>query len=233
MRPLAHHASNRMLNLLYEDNHLLVINKPAPLATMGAEQGTHSALSLAKAWLKKKYKKPGNVYLGVVSRLDAFATGALVFARTSKAAARLTEQFKAGTVEKTYWALVEGDVEPLAGEWIDYVVKDEAAQRMRVVTDKHAGAQRASLAWRRLNVQGGVSRVEVELHTGRKHQIRVQFADRGHPIVGDKKYGSTRPFPRGIALHSRRLVFQHPTRDERVVVEAPVPAYWPQSAAGR
>lgn len=196
---------------------------------MGAERGVQTALSLAKAWLKQKYKKPGNVYLGVVSRLDAFATGALVFARTSKAAARLAEQFKAGTVQKTYWALVEGfsDVDPPSGEWIDYLIKDDAAQRMRAAAPHNACVQRASLAWRRLKGQGGATLVEVELHTGRKHQIRVQFADRGHPIVGDKKYGATQPFPRGIALHCRRLAFQHPTRDERVVVEAPLPGCWP------
>jgi 23S rRNA pseudouridine1911/1915/1917 synthase len=227
-----------VLSVLFEDNHLLVLNKPAPLATMGAEQGTDTALSLAKAWLKQKYKKPGNVYLGVVSRLDAAATGALVFARTSKAAARLTEQFKQGTVQKTYWALVEGVVEA-SGEWIDYLIKDDAAQRMRVVTAKHADAQRASLAFRCLpqssilNPQSSTSLVEVALHTGRKHQIRVQFADRGHPIVGDKKYGSMRPFSRGIALHCRRLEFQHPTRAERVTVDAPLPAYWPAVPGSR
>ena len=216
------------MNVLYHDNHLLVINKPAPLATMGAEQGTATALSLAKAWLKQKYNKPGNVYLGVVSRLDAMATGALVFARTSKAASRLTDQYKAATVQKTYWALVEGVLSfEASDEWIDYLIKDDAAQRMRTVTPSHACVQRASLAWRRLDTRGGAALVEIELRTGRKHQIRVQFADRGHPILGDKKYGSTRPFPRGIALHSRRLAFQHPTRDERVIVEAPLPAYWP------
>jgi 23S rRNA pseudouridine1911/1915/1917 synthase len=219
---------------LYEDNHLLIVNKPARLATMGVEQGTKSALTLAKAYLKQKYNKPGNVYLGVVSRLDAVVTGALVFARTSKAAARLTEQFKAGTVEKTYWALVEGRLDPPAGEWTDYVAKDDAAQRMRLVTAKHAGAQRASLAYQVLSfnpqasgLKPQVSLVEVQLHTGRKHQIRVQFAGRGHPILGDRKYGGTRPFPNGIALHCRRLAFQHPTRDERIEVTAPLPPAWP------
>ncbi len=207
-----------MLPVLYEDNHLLIVNKPARLATMGVGQGTTSALTLAKTYLKHKYQKPGNVYLGVVSRLDSLATGALVFARTSKAAARLTEQFKAGTVEKTYWALVEGMIEPPAGEWTDYLSKDEAAHRMRIVTDKHAGAKRASLAYCFLRRVGrsptdSCSLIEISLHTGRKHQIRVQFADRGHPILGDQKYGSTRPFPNGIALHSRRLAV--PTPDAR------------------
>jgi 23S rRNA pseudouridine1911/1915/1917 synthase len=223
---------------LYSDNHLLVLNKPAPLATMGAGQGTATALTLAKQYLKQKYNKPGNVYLGVVSRLDAMATGALVFARTSKAAARLTEQFKRGTVQKTYWALVEGEV-AASGEWIDYLIKDDAAQRMCVVTANHAGAQRASLAYRlpplttHRSPLTAISLVEIALHTGRKHQIRVQFADRGHAILGDKKYGATRSFPRGIALHCRRLEFQHPTRAERVVVEAPLPTYWPAVPGSR
>jgi 23S rRNA pseudouridine1911/1915/1917 synthase len=233
-----------MLPVLFEDNHLLIVNKPARLATMGVGQGTTSALTLAKTYLKHKYQKPGNVYLGVVSRLDSLATGALVFARTSKAAARLTEQFKQAAVEKTYWALVEGILESPAGEWTDYLSKDEAAHRMRLVTAQHEGAQRASLAYRRFdltsphapfsiprsafpNPHSPCSLVEIQLRTGRKHQIRVQFADRGHPILGDKKYGSTRLFPNGIALHSRRLAFQHPTRNERIEVEAPLPDYWP------
>ncbi len=211
-----------MLPILYEDNHLLIVNKPARLATMGVEQGTTSALTLAKAYLKQKYSKPGNVYLGVVSRLDSLATGALVFARTSKAAARLTELFKQAAVEKTYWALVEGVLEPPAGEWTDYLSKDEAAHRMRIVTATHSQAQQApSVSAARVVASpfpipqspsgiSPISFVEISLHTGRKHQIRVQFADRGHPILGDKKYGGARPFSNGIALHSRRLASRTP-----------------------
>jgi 23S rRNA pseudouridine1911/1915/1917 synthase len=215
------------LPVLYEDNHLLAVNKPAGLPTMGAIRGRATAVDAAKAYLKQKYQKPGNVYLGVMSRLDAPVSGVLLLARTSKAAARLTEQFKGGTVEKTYWALVEGDLSSAAGEWRDAVLKDEAAERMRVVAAGRAGAKQAVLRYRRLAEAGdGVVLVEIELLTGRKHQIRVQFASRGHPIFGDRKYGSSVPFPIGIALHSRRLAVEHPVKNERIELEAPLPAHW-------
>ena len=215
------------LSVLYEDNHLLAVNKPAGLPTMGAMPGRATAVDAAKAYIKHKYRKPGNVYLGVMSRLDAPVSGVLLLARTSKAAARLTEQFKRGTVEKTYWALVEGKLESPAGEWRDAVLKDEAAQRMRIVAAGRAGAQEAVLHYQRLAmVDDGVTLVEIQLLTGRKHQIRVQFASRGLPILGDRKYGSSVPFPSGIALHSRRLAVEHPVKHERIELEAPLPAHW-------
>jgi 23S rRNA pseudouridine1911/1915/1917 synthase len=215
------------LSVLYEDNHVLAINKPAGLATIGAGRGRTTAAEAAKAYLKRKYHKPGNVYLGVMSRLDAQVSGVLLFARTSKAAARLTEQFKHGTVEKTYWALANGKLEGPAGEWRDAVLKDEAAQRMRVVAAGRAGAKQAVLRYRRLAAVGDDAvLVEIQLLTGRKHQIRVQFASRGLPILGDRKYGSSVPFPIGIALHSRRLIFEHPVKQERIELEAPLPAHW-------
>jgi 23S rRNA pseudouridine1911/1915/1917 synthase len=163
-----------------------------------------------------------------MSRLDAPVSGVLLFARTSKAAARLTEQFKQGTVEKTYWALAKGEVKTASGEWSDWLLKDETAERMRVVAAGRSGAQQAVLRYRRLAmVDDGVVLVEIQLLTGRKHQIRVQFASRRLPILGDRKYGSTVSFPKGIALHSRRLVVEHPVKKERIELEAPLPAYWP------
>lgn len=215
------------LSILYEDNHLLAVNKPAGTATMGAARGRPSMVGAVKEYVKHKYRKPGNVYLGVMSRLDAAVSGVLLLARTSKAAARLTEQFKHGNVEKTYWALVPGRLPAPAGEWSDSVLKDETAQRMRVVAAGRAGAKRAALRYRRLAAApDGATLVEIQLLTGRKHQIRVQFASRGLPIVGDRKYGSSITFPIGIALHARRLAVEHPTKKERIELEAPLPAHW-------
>jgi 23S rRNA pseudouridine1911/1915/1917 synthase len=213
-------------SILFEDNHLLAIDKPAGLPTMGAPRGRVSAVELAKAYLKRKYDKPGNVYIGVVSRLDATVSGVLLLARTSKAAARLNEQFKSGTVEKTYWALVSGNPEP-AGELADYLLKDEAAERMRIVAAGRPGAKHAALHYRRIAaVADGAALLEIQLLTGRKHQIRVQLASRGWPILGDKKYGSSADFPKGIALHSRRLVFEHPVQRFRLQLISPLPVYW-------
>jgi 23S rRNA pseudouridine1911/1915/1917 synthase len=214
------------LKILLEDNHLLAVIKPPGLATMGVAAGEPSLLTLAKDYLKKKYTKPGNVYLGVVSRLDEPVSGVVVFARTSKAAARLSEQFRSRSVEKIYWGVVEGRLEPPSGEWIDVVAKDETARRMRRVSAAAPEAREARLRYRRLKVLPAASLVEFELETGRKHQIRLQCSLHGHPILGDRKYGSTRPFPDGIALHARRLAFDHPITKARIELEASLPRSW-------
>jgi 23S rRNA pseudouridine1911/1915/1917 synthase len=214
------------LEVIYEDNHLLAVLKPAGLATMGLAANKTTLLTLAKEYVKERYRKPGNVYLGAMSRLDTPVTGVVLFARTSKAARRLTEQFRSRTVQKTYWALVEGVVGPVAGEWVDWLAHDERHRRVRVVGPTRPGAKEARLLYRRLQVIDGNSWLEVELKTGRKHQIRVQAADRSHPILGDRKYGSQRTFPAGIGLHSRRLVIDHPVRGEPLALEAPVPGAW-------
>jgi 23S rRNA pseudouridine1911/1915/1917 synthase len=214
------------LEVLYEDNHLLAVWKPAGLATMGASAGTETLFTRAKEYLRLRYAKPGNVYLGVVSRVDALVTGVVLLARTSKAASRLTEQFRGREVEKRYWALVEGLFEPAAGQLDQWIVHDDRAERMRIVGPTVEGAQHAQLSFRRLQAVRGGTLLEVELHTGRKHQIRVQLADRGHPILGDRKYGSRRPFPTGIALHARRLAFVHPVRGERIELVAHLPKAW-------
>jgi 23S rRNA pseudouridine1911/1915/1917 synthase len=134
--------------------------------------------------------------------------------------------FKRRDVEKTYWALVEGRVEPASGSLVHYLRKDERHRKVLVATANVADAQRAELNYRTLELVRGITRLEIELLTGRKHQIRVQLADAFSPIVGDRKYGSRRPFPRGIALHSRRLAFEHPVKKSRVEIEAPLPAAW-------
>ncbi|HEY4761028.1 MAG TPA: RluA family pseudouridine synthase [Thermoguttaceae bacterium] len=214
------------IKIIYEDNHLLAVVKPAGLATMGVSKGKSSLIIVAKDYIKRRYKKPGNVYLGVVSRLDAPVTGVALFARTSKAAARLTEQFRTHAIEKTYWALVEGILEPAESAFSDCLGKDESRRRMRVVGAKLPGAKVAELTYHRLKIIHGNCLVEITLHTGRKHQIRLQFADHGHPVIGDRKYGSKQGFPAGIALHARRLVITHPIKGDRLVLEAPLPVAW-------
>lgn len=216
------------LEILYEDNHLLAVVKPVGLATMGVAEDRPSLLGLAKGYLKERYGKPGNVYLGAMSRLDAPVSGVVLFARTSKAAARLTAQFRARAVEKVYWAILPGEIQPAAGELSHWVLKDERHRRMHIVRPNTPGAQDARLKYRRLASLARGSLVEVLLETGRKHQIRLQLAQRGLPIVGDRKYGSREAFPAGIALHARRLVCTHPTQDVVVDLVAPVPAVWHQ-----
>ena len=222
--------SQAALHVLYEDNHLLAINKPAGLATMGVSPRETSLFTLAKDYLKRKYQKPGNVYLGVVSRLDAAVSGVVLLARTSKAAARLSEGFRERDVEKVYWAIVAGNIEPAEGELRDWLVKDEPRRWMRTCGQPTPGAREARLSYRRLATVNGDSVLEIQLHTGRKHQIRVQFAAHGHPILGDTKYGSRREFTRGIALHARHLVVAHPVGRSPVEITAPLPDYWPDIA---
>lgn len=215
------------VKILYEDNHLLVVEKPAGLATQGVAEGTPSVVTRAKTYLKQKYRKPGNVYLGVVSRLDAFVGGVVVLARTSKAAARLSEQFRAGGVQKIYQALVEQPPEPAAGELSHWLLKNDSARRIDVVPPRTKNAQHARLSYRTLGPHRRGTLLEIELHTGRKHQIRVQLAAIGCPIVGDRKYGGRQPLAdQAIALHAVRLTLEHPTTKERLTVESPLPKSW-------
>jgi len=214
------------LEIVYEDNHLLAVVKPAGLATMGLAADRTTLLTLAREYVKQRYGKPGKVYLGVISRLDVPVTGIVLFARTSKAARRLTEQFRTRAVEKTYWALVEGKLREAAGECVGWVVHDDRHRRVHRAAEGQPGAKEARLWYRRLREWEDRSLVEIGLETGRKHQIRLQLAGLGHPILGDRKYGSRRSFPGGIALHARCLVVAHPVRDENLVLEAPVPRTW-------
>jgi len=214
------------LHVLYEDNHLLVVNKPVLLPTMGVAADRPSLVTVAKEYIRKKFHKPGNVYLGVVSRLDAPVSGVVLIARTSKAAARLADQFRRRRVEKTYWALVDGRVTPPAGALEDYVRKDERHRRMHICGESVEASQWCRLTYRTLRSDGRTAWLETLLETGRKHQIRVQWAHRGHPVLGDRKYGSNRKFPAGIALHARRLAFEHPVRKTRIDILAPLPQSW-------
>lgn len=213
--------------VLYEDNHLLAVNKPAALPTMGVAKGQPTVLTLAKAYIKQKYNKPGNVYLGVVSRLDAPVTGVLLIARTSKAAARLSRQFRDRQVSKVYLAVVEGVPEQSEAVLEHLLRKDERHRRVHVTMVDDGTAQQARLRYRVLRSwQQDRALVEVHLETGRKHQIRAQFAAIGHPVAGDRKYNSNLSFAPGIALHSSRLEFTHPVRGERMTIEAELPGSW-------
>jgi 23S rRNA pseudouridine1911/1915/1917 synthase len=215
------------LEVLYEDNHLLVVNKPAGLATQGVAEGTASVLTRAKEYLKQKYKKPGNVYLGVVSRLDQAVSGVLVLARTSKAADRLTKQFQSNQVEKVYWALVEQPPKTAQGELSHWLIKNDRERRMEIVAPRSRGAQHARLSYRTLRKEKLGTLVEVQLHTGRKHQIRLQLATIHCPVLGDRKYGCRKPFAdESIALHCVRLAIEHPTTAKRLEFDCPPPNTW-------
>lgn len=216
--------------VLYEDNHLLVIDKPAGLATVGTTD-RDSVYRWAGEYLKQKYNKPGNVFVGIVSRLDTVTSGVLVLARTSKGAARLSEQIRRSRMRKIYRAVVEGHLVTDSGELKDWLRKDDAAHRMRVAGESQPDARLAHLRYHTLARRGseGASKtlLEIELVSGRKHQIRVQMAAAGHPVWGDRKYGATTPaVGTGIALHSSVLEFEHPTRGEPLHFETPTPATW-------
>ena len=227
------------LEILYEDNHCLAIAKPAGRLSTHVQGGEETLDRAVKQYLKEKYHKPGNVFLGIVHRLDRPVSGVLLFARTSKAAARLAQQFREGTVEKVYWAVVEGDVERSAGILEDWLKKDAATGRVEVVEPHTPGARQAGLHFTRRGRHGGLTWLEVRPQTGRTHQLRVQLAHQGHPIFGDVRYGSVHPPlpppplpPRGergeggIALHARALTFLHPIRHEPITLTADVPRAW-------
>jgi 23S rRNA pseudouridine1911/1915/1917 synthase len=214
------------LDILYEDNHCLAVAKPSGVVSTHF-QGTEETLDRAvKQYLKEKYAKPGNVFLGIVHRLDRPVSGVLLFARTSKAAARLAQQFREGAVGKVYWAVVEGEVARTAGTLEDWLRKDRDAGRVEVVEPRTPGARQGLLHYQCKGSHGGLTWLEVRPQTGRTHQLRVQLAHHGHPIYGDAKYGSVHTFGRAIGLHARSLTFLHPVRYEPVTLTAEVPRPW-------
>jgi 23S rRNA pseudouridine1911/1915/1917 synthase len=220
--------------VLFEDHHLIGVNKPAPLMTQ-APVGVPSLEAMVKAYIKEKYAKPAGVYLGIPHRLDRPVSGAVVFCRNTKAAQRVAEQFQQHAVTKVYWAIVEGVIADDAGEWRDFVRKLEGQARAEVVEEGAALARVAVTEFRVLRRDSDTTLLELTPRTGRMHQLRIQAAARGHQVLGDAHYGSTRSFglaaglprDRVIALHARRLVFEHPFRHVSVELEAPEPDYWP------
>jgi 23S rRNA pseudouridine1911/1915/1917 synthase len=211
---------------LYEDNHCIAVAKPAGCLSTHYDGREETLDRAVKEYVKEKYQKPGNVFLGIVHRLDRPVSGVLLFARTSKGASRLARQFREGTVEKTYWAVVDGEAGPTAGTLEDWLRKDKDAQRVEVVEPREKGARQALLHYQRKAVHGGLTLVELRPQTGRTHQLRVQLAHHGQPIYGDAKYGSLHTFHRAIALHARSLTFLHPIRYEPLTVTAEVPREW-------
>jgi 23S rRNA pseudouridine1911/1915/1917 synthase len=214
------------LEILYEDNHCLAIAKPSGCLSTHFDGKEETLDREVKRYLKEKCQKPGNVFLGVVHRLDRLVSGVLLFARTSKAAARLSEQFRQGTVEKTYWAIVEGEVASPAGTLEDWLLKDRDIGRVNVVEPRSPGARQALLHFQRRGSHGGLTWLELRPQTGRTHQLRVQLAHRDHPIYGDAKYGSVHTFGRAIGLHARSLTFLHPVRYEPITLTAELPRGW-------
>jgi 23S rRNA pseudouridine1911/1915/1917 synthase len=214
------------LRVLYEDNHCIAVLKPARMLTAGDRTGDVSLLDRVRDYLKQKYQKPGNVFVGLVHRLDRPVSGVVLFARTSKGAARLSEQFREGTVIKVYRAVVEGNVAQPSGEFVDWLLKNTETNTVRSVPPETLSARASRLRYRVLNSVGELTLLEITPETGRSHQIRVQLAERGHPICGDGKYGSQRAMQGAIALHASQLTFDHPTRHEPVTVSAPDPGSW-------
>ncbi len=213
--------------VLFEDNHLLAIDKPSGLPAAHFDGDTGTADLWAKEYLRAKYQKPGNVFLGVVHRLDRPTSGVLLFARTSKAAARLSEQFRDGTAAKVYLAVTTGCHWDDMGELRDWLLHDDPARRVRAVPPDTPGAKAAETAYTVLARDAGRTLLELRPKTGRKHQLRVQLASRGGPIVGDAKYGSPVPLGDAIALHAKSLTVAHPTRGEPVALVARLPSHWP------
>lgn len=221
------------INILYQSGPCLVVAKPGGLLTQ-APPGIDSLEVRIKSYLRCQPSQTDDVYLGVPHRLDRPVSGALVVAKNRRAARRLAEQFQGRLVQKKYWALVEGQLQPQEGTWTDYIRKTPGQARAEI-TDRNAdGARSATLHYRVLRHEPNFTWLEIELETGRMHQIRVQASSRGVPILGDQFYGATTPFgppsddsrERWIALHARSLTFRHPKNRQFVSVAAPLPAAW-------
>ena len=212
------------LRVLWSDNHLLFLAKPAGLAVVPDDSGDASLLEQAKDWVAREFSKPGAVFLGVVHRLDRPVSGVVVFARTSKAAARLSEQFRERRVRKLYLGVGSGPAPGVAGELRQWLLKDEAANRVRVVAERQPGAREAHTSWRVLAQSAGRVLFEFEPHSGRSHQLRVAAASLGCPLLGDLKYGAREPLAdRSVALHAHSLALEHPTLRTPLEVAAPAP----------
>lgn len=226
-------SSRPPCEVLYEQGPCLAVNKPPGLLTQ-APAGIDSLEVQIKAWLAAREGLTGPVYLAIIHRLDRPASGVLLFCREQKAAKKLSRQFEHRRVAKTYWAFVEGDVRPSEGTWTDYLYKIHGMAQAEVVGRDHPGGKQAVLHYRVLCTTEQGTWLEIELETGRTHQIRVQAASRGHPIVGDQQYGAQVPFgpqhadarDRAIALHARSLAFTDPVTNGSVELEARPPAHW-------
>lgn len=208
------------MRILYEDNHCIAVSKPHGMLVQGDITGDKNLMDEVKAFIKARDKKPGNVFLGLVHRLDRPVGGVTLFAKTSKGASRLAEQFRLRSVEKVYWAVVEGVPKQHAGKIIQFLRKDEAQNLVTAFAREVSGSFRAELDYEVLRSSHGKSLVQIHPKTGRPHQIRVGLASLGTPIVGDLKYGAKTKLHHDIALFARSLSFDQPTTHERVSVTA-------------
>jgi 23S rRNA pseudouridine1911/1915/1917 synthase len=212
------------MTVVYEDNHIIVVNKTASEIVQGDKTGDTPLSETVKQYLKEKYNKPGNVFLGVTHRLDRPVSGLVVFAKTSKALSRLNDMFRNGEVKKTYWAIVRNRPQELEGELTNWLVRNEKQNKSYAYDKEVKDSKKAVLCYKTIGHSQNYHLLEVDLKTGRHHQIRCQLAKMGCPIKGDLKYGSPRSNPDGsICLHARRIAFVHPVSKESIEIEAPVP----------
>ena len=212
------------INIIYEDNHIMVVEKPANMPVCEDKSLDLDLLNLLKKYIKEKYNKPGNVYLGLVHRLDRPVGGVMVFARTSKAASRLSKQIQENKFNKVYYAVVEGKT-PKDGEFVNYLKKDNK-KNMSYVCEKDEGKY-AKLKYKTLKYKKDMSLVRIELETGRSHQIRVQFAYNGHPLVGDAKYNNNSDKKTLVSLFAGELSFYHPVTNDLLTFKLKMPKRYP------
>ncbi len=210
--------------IVYEDNHLLVVNKKVGQLVQGDKTGDESLLETIKNFIKKRDNKPGNVFLGLVHRIDRPTSGLVIYAKTSKALSRLTQMVKNREIKKTYWAVVGKEMIPQTQRLVHYLKKNEKNNKAIVFPKATVGAKEAILTYHVVKTLDNYMLLEIDLETGRHHQIRAQLSKTGVPIKGDLKYGSPRSNPDGgINLHARKLEFIHPVIKEKVEITAPVP----------
>jgi 23S rRNA pseudouridine1911/1915/1917 synthase len=215
---------DRPFQVVYEDNHLIIVNKRAGILVQGDSTGDKTLTDYVKEYIKEKYDKPGEVFLGLVHRLDRPVSGLVIFARTSKALERMAEQFRTRKIQKTYWAVVRRKPAEKKGRLVNWLVKDEGRNVVKAYDTDVPGSQKAELSYTYLGEINKHYLLEINPITGRPHQIRVQLATMGSPIRGDVKYGFDKPNIDGsINLHARRLYFIHPVKKEPIICRAGVP----------
>ena len=212
------------MTVVYEDNHIIIVNKTASEIVQGDKTGDTPLSETVKQYLKEKYQKPGNVFVGVTHRLDRPVSGLVLFAKTSKALSRLNEMFKRGDVQKTYWAVVKNRPPQEEGTLSHWLLRNEKQNKSYAYDKEKPGSKHALLDYRLIAASDNYYLLEVNLKTGRHHQIRCQLSKMGCPIKGDLKYGFARSNPDGsICLHACRIAFVHPVSKENITVEAPLP----------
>ena len=213
------------LEILYEDNHIIAVNKHSGDIVQSDSTGDKTLGDFVKEYIKEKYKKPGEVFLGVIHRIDRPVSGVVLFARTSKGLARLNELFKTKEITKTYWAVVKNKPNHDQATLIHYHMKDEKVRKAKLFPKEIPGSKKAELSYKLLASSDNYHLLEIQLETGRFHQIRAQLSKSGFPIKGDIKYGFERPNEnsRSIHLHARKIEFIHPVKNEKIKIIAPVP----------